>query len=45
MILLDGNHLGIESVVRAVRQYEKLAVDQHQLAAVGASRRVSRSGN
>ena len=40
MILLDGNHLGIESVVRAVRQYEKLAVDQHQLAAVGASRRV-----
>jgi histidine ammonia-lyase len=40
VILLDGNHLGIESVVRAVRQYEKLAVDQHQLAAVGASRRV-----
>jgi len=40
VILLDGNHLGIESVVRAVRQYEKLAVDQHQLAVVGASRRV-----
>lgn len=40
MILLDGKHLTIEAVVRAVRENENVALDPQQLRAVAASREV-----